>query len=112
MTYYGASSAAPSTSSDVRSLPQRIFSDAMSPTFNLTTGTAYSNFTVAIPSTKNLVKVEDVESSYADITSTYNLSGSLTSILDYYGNSVSYKIYTATYAYPYSPSHTHRITTS
>lgn len=112
ITYYGVSSSAPTTSSAVRSLPQRIFSDSMAPTFNLTTGTINSNFTIAIPSTKNLVKVEDVESSNADVTSTYILSVSLTSISDYYGNSVSYKVYTASYALPYSPSHTHRITTS
>jgi len=112
ITYFGASSTAPVTSSDVRSLPQRIFSDSMLPTFDLITGTSFGDFTIAIPATKNLVQVQDVESSFANITSTYVLSVSLTSISDYYGNSVSYKVYTASYALPYSPSHTHRITTS
>ena len=110
MIFYGASASAPSTSAQVRSLPDRIFIDTGSNPFNLNSGVLYVNFTVAMPSTSTITNVTDIEALGATITSQYVLNSGLTGILDYAGNTANYNVYTMTQGGTYDENHRHRVT--
>ena len=108
LIFNGPSAAVPSTSGNVRAL-SRVF--ATTPPFNLLTGTTYNNFTVAMPATKTLVQVLDLDALNANITANYVSGLNTFNVNDYAGNPVSYKVYTMTNAIPYSDgSHRHNIT--
>jgi hypothetical protein len=112
--FYGPTGFAPTTSSHVRSLPSRALSintttEPINP-FTFVTGTVYKDFTIAMPDPRVLSSVKDVESSNADITSEYVLSG-LTGIQDFAGATSVYKVYIYSPSIPYQPSsHTHSVT--
>lgn len=80
--------------------------------FTLNTGSTATIHVIAIPSTKNLSSVIDLDALNANITNSYVLSGTLTIVPDGGGNSVSYKVYILTIAVPYSSNHRHSITIS
>lgn len=108
MIFYGTASSVPSTSGDVRSLPNRILTDGSNP-FILSNGSVETNFSVALPSPSTISYVEDVNTN-ADITGNYVLD---TFDVDDFGTtSTSYNVYTMTIAIPYDavPPHTHQIT--
>lgn len=105
--FYGPSNDAPVTSSDIRSLSGKVFTDYSNP-FNLETGTTYRNFTVALPLSLSVTEVLDLDALNANITANYVLSN--INIEDQGGNSTSYKVYTMTNAIPYTENHRHRIT--
>ncbi len=108
LIFNGPSASVPSTSANVRAL-SRVF--VTSPPFNLLTGTTYNNFTVAMPATKTLLQVLDLDALSANITANYVAGLSTFNVNDYAGNPVSYKVYTMTNAIPYSDgSHRHNIT--
>ena len=107
LIFYGPSSAVPTTSSDIRALGTRIFTDGSNP-FNLLTGTTQINFTAAMPATLSLSSVVDLDALNADITGNYVLS--TFNVVDSYGTNVSYRNYTMTNATPYGTSHRHQIT--
>lgn len=96
---------APTTGSDARAL-----SYSYSNTFTLNTGSISLYQVIAIPSTKSLVSVIDADALNANITSSYVLSGTITTVPDGGGNSVSYKVYIQELATPYSSSHAHNVT--
>jgi hypothetical protein len=103
--FYGATNSVPSSSSDVRNLSNRIFTDGSNP-FILNTGDVYNNFTIALPTT--ISQVLDLDALSVNITSSYILN-TLT-VQDFYGTNVSYNVYTMTNAIAYSDSHRHQIT--
>ncbi len=105
--FFGSSATAPTVSADVRALPSSNFANVNS--FTLVTGTTHTNFTFAIPATKNLVSVVDTTNSNATITSSYILQG-LNQVADASGTLVAYKVYTLTTAVPYATSANHVIT--
>ncbi len=108
LIFNGPSAAIPSTSANVRAL-DRVF--VTSPPFNLLTGTTYNNFTVAMPATRSLVQVLDLDALNANITTNYVAELSTFNVDDYAGTPVSYKVYTMTNAIPYTDgSHRHQIT--
>ena len=109
MIFYGTASSTPSTSGDVRLLPNRIFRDGVNP-FILSNGSVETKFSVALPSPLTISLVEDVNSSYANITSEYVLS--TFNVDDFATISTTYNVYTMTIAVPYDavPPHTHQIT--
>lgn len=109
MIFYGTASSTPLTSGDVRSLPNRIFRDGANP-FILSNGSVETKFSVALPSPSTISLVEDVNSSYANITSEYVLS--TFNVDDFATISTTYNVYTMTIAVPYDavPPHTHQIT--
>ena len=107
--FYGPTSSIPLSSSDVRLLPNRIFTDGSNP-FNLSTGNVERNFTVAMPSTLSISEVKDLDALNVIITNNYVLN--TFNVLDFYGTNTSYKVYTMTNAVAYSdlPTHRHQIT--
>jgi hypothetical protein len=108
MIFYGTASSVPSTTGDVRSLPNRILTDGENP-FILNNGSVENHFSVALPSPLTISYVEDVNTN-ADITSNYVLD---TFDVDDFGTtSTSYNVYTMTTAIPYDalPPHSHKIT--
>ena len=108
--FYGPSSAAPTTSANVRALGNKSFTSSLSNPFNLLTGTTYNIFTVAMPATLSITSVVDLDALNADITASYILS--TFNVQDAYGTNVSYKVYTMTNATPYGTSHRHQTTRS
>ena len=105
--FYGPVSSSPTTSSDVRGLPNVRFTDAANP-FNLDTGSVQRIFSVAMPSTLSVTEVLDLDALNANITANYVLS--TLDVEDGGGNLVSYHVYTMSNAIPYTSNHRHRIT--
>ena len=112
MIFYGPTAGAPSSSANVRSLTNRIFTDGSNP-FILSTGTVYKDFVVAMPGTSSITQVLDLTVSGANITSSYVINTGLTAIGDYAGiTSTSYNVYTMTNSIPYTENHEHQVTRS
>lgn len=105
--FYGPSSSAPTTSSDVRALSSKIFTDGSNP-FTLNTGNTNVNFTAAMPATLSISSVVDLDALNAVITNSY--VSSTFNVNDAGGTAVSYKVYTMTIASPYASNHRHQIT--
>jgi hypothetical protein len=105
----------PGTSTAVRSLPNRIFTDGSNP-FNLETGTVERCFSVAMPATLSISNVTDLDALNANLTSNYILT--VFNVQDAAGTNVSYNVYTMTNATPYTEggtpagNHRHQITRS
>lgn len=108
--FYGPTSSIPTNSAEVRALPSTRFNSASS-TFELNTGAVEVNYAVALPPSKSISQVIDLDALNADITSEYVSQGT-TSVLDAGGSSVNYTLYVMTQAVPYSSNHRHRITLS
>jgi len=107
LIFYGPSSSAPTTSSNVRALPSRLFTTGNN-TFTLNTGSTEVNFTVAIPSTESISEVIDLDALNANITSQY--VNNAFNVDDAGGTAVSYNVYTMTQATAYSSNHRHQVT--
>lgn len=107
LIFYGPTSATPTTSSAVRNLSSRIFTDGSNP-FTLNTATTEKIFSAAMPSTLNISEVLDLDALNANITSNY--VNSSVSVANYTGDTSSYNVYTMTNAIPYTSSHRHQIT--
>ena len=105
--FYGSTSSIPTTSGDVRSSTNKIFTDGSNP-FTLNTGTTYNNFVVAIPSVLNITEVLDIDALSVNITDSYIIN--TFNVLDFIGTNVSYDVHTMTNAIPYSSNHRHQIT--
>ncbi len=105
--FYGPTSSAPTTSADVRSLPNSRFSSAGN-TFTLNTGSTEVNFSVAMPSTESITQVIDLDALNANITAEY--VNNPFNVDDGGGTPVLYNVYTMTIAVPYSSDHRHQVT--
>jgi hypothetical protein len=105
--FYGPTSSTPVTSSDVRALSNKVFTDSANP-FNLNTGNVYRHFVAAFPASMSIVEVLDLDALNANITANYLLTN--IDIEDGGGTLTSYKVYTMTNAIPYTDDHRHRIT--
>ena len=107
LIFYGPSSSAPTISSEVRNLSDRILSDGSNP-FILNTGMTDRFFNVVLPSTLSVTEVLDLDA--LNINYTLQYASSPISILDYIGTSTAYNLYTMPLAVPYSDqSHRHQI---
>jgi len=109
--FYGTGSAAPTTSADVRSLPNKVFTTTANP-FTLNTGATNRFFTVALP-TRNtshdaITSVTDTDALGADITANY--VNSAFSVGDGGGVNSTYNVYTMEVATPYAADHRHIVT--
>jgi hypothetical protein len=105
--WYGPVSSVPTTSTDVRSISNKIFTDGANP-ITLDTGTTNKNFSVAMPSNKTITSVYDVTALNTDITASY--INNPFNVNNAGGVPTSYNVYTMSNAVPYSPKHDHSIT--
>lgn len=105
--FYGPSASSPASSADVRSLGTKVFTDSSNP-FNLNTGTVYSNFAVAMPSSLSITEVIDLDALNANITNNYTLN--TFDVQDGGGASSAYDVYVMTNAISYTSNHRHRVT--
>ena len=111
--FYGPTGSAPTTSSNVRSLPNRQFTTTLANPFEFLTGTVHKDFTVALPSPRTVTALTDIESSNASILGGlgYNLSAGLTGIQDFAGITTAYNVYIFSPAVAYTDAaHTHLVT--
>jgi len=109
--FYGTASAAPTTSANVRSLGNKVFTTTGDP-FNLLTGITDRFFVVALPTRETshdtISSVTDTSALNANITTSY--VNSPFGVEDGGGVSSTYNVYTMEIATPYSPTeHTHSV---
>lgn len=104
LIFYGPTSSVPTNSSQVRSLPNRIFINGSNP-FTLNTGNVYSNFVVSTPQSVTSLSVLDTSTNVV-----ITMNSTTFSVADYYGTLSTYKIFSATQAVPYTSSHPYQIT--
>ena len=97
MIFYGSTNVMPTTSANIRALPNRLF--------NIGTNKI---FVVAVPSTKQIDLVFDENAMFADITRTY--VGSNMMVSDAGGLETEYNTYIMENAIPYTRNHKHKIT--
>lgn len=105
MIFFGPSASVPTTSTGIRSLPDRIFTDSFNPSI-LNTGNVYSTFIFSLPATFKISTVYDLDSTNASMP----YSSKLLDVMDFDQILVSYKIYSTTQAVPYTSNHKHQIT--
>ena len=106
--FWGPVATASTTSAHIRALGSSAL-DNSSTAFTLATGSTHSIYEIAIPDTRTLVSVIDVDALNLNVTSNYVLTG-LTTIKDIAGDDHTYKVYRMTNASPYSTNHNHNIT--
>lgn len=106
--FYGPTNVNPTTSAQIRALPNNR-PDCASTSFSLITGTIEKIFVIAIPSTKTLVSVFDATAGFF-ITGTF--TSSTFNVNDAGGTPISYNIYRLNNAVPYTTSHTFNIITT
>jgi hypothetical protein len=106
LIFFGDASSTPTASSDIRALPSRIFSDAVSKQI-LNTGNTNRKFIFAIPS-GSVTEVLDLDALNANITNNYILSQM--QVDDAAGTSSSYNVYLMTNSIPYTNNHRHQVT--
>ncbi len=104
--FYGSKGSVPTMSGDIRTLDNMLFTDSLD-TFILNTGTTYSKFVVAIPSTLNITEVLDIDALNVNITNSYIIN--TFNISDFIGTNVSYNVYTMVNSIPYNFNHRHQI---
>ena len=109
LIFCGPVAVTPTDSVGVRALTTRYFADSTSNPFILNTGNVYNRFTAAMPATKTISLVMDLEVN-ANVTPAYTGGLSTFNVNTYSGDSVSYKVYTMNPAIPYDYSHRHQIT--
>jgi hypothetical protein len=109
LIFYGPTSGTPSTSTAVRNLSSRIFSDENNP-FILNTLTTQKIFSAAMPLALSISEVLDLDALNANITANY--VNSSVSVANYTGDTSSYNVYIMTNAIPYSSNHRHQITST
>lgn len=109
--FYGAVASSPTNSAQVRALPTGEFQTGNSNVFNLNTGTTLTKFVVALPPSRTITSVIDLDNLNANITSSYVLTGTV-SVLDAGGTSRVYNIYEMNVGSPYPSNARHQITTA
>lgn len=108
--FFAPVSVIPTTSAQVRAFVGTSIFNTGTTTFTLNTGTTEVNFMFAIPATRNLTSVIDLDAANANLTSSYLLT--TFNVDDANSVGVSYKVYSLTIAVPYSTNHRHQITIS
>lgn len=85
-------------------------SSSFSNTFNLMTGTTNKIMVIAVPYTKSLVSVIDLDAFSTDVTDDYVEYSTITKINDAIGVPVSYKVYVMNNASAYPTDNRHQVT--
>lgn len=113
LIFYGPTTSVPTNSAAVRALGSKMLTTGANP-FNLETGTTQRIFTVAVPNSKSITQVLDLDALNLNITANYILN--TFAVNNYAGTAETYKVYTMTNATPYSNggtppgNHRHQIT--
>ena len=107
MIFYGNTDSIPTTSLDIRNLPNRIFNSGTVELI-LETGNINKIFVVAVPVSKEIDLILDENAMFADITRTY--IGSTMMVSDAGGLEIEYNVYIMANAIPYTRNHNHKIT--
>ena len=105
--FYGPTGGVPSSSANVRSVPNRVFQDTS--VFTLNTGTVYTKFVVAMPSPYTILSV--FQGAF-DQTAAYTDNLQVLNVEDYAGNTLSYNVYTASVGTPFDPAENQTVTRS
>lgn len=110
--FYGPTSTTPTNSSEVRSLTTTEFQTANVNSFCLNTGDALTKFVVALPPSRTIASVFDLDSLNANITSEYICLGKI-NVNDGGGSGTirEYNLYEMNVGSSYSSNHRHEITT-
>lgn len=113
LRFYGFAASTPTTSAQVRGLPQSEFQTANVNIFELNTGAVLTKFVVALPPSRTISQVIDLDALNANITSIYIFQGTIT-VNDGggTGDPQTYNLYEANIGAPYSANHRHQITTA
>lgn len=106
--FYGATSATPTTSAQVRALPQNGFYSGAT-NLILNTGSTLIKFGVALPPGSTITAAIDLDASNANVN--YVLVGTI-NVTDAAGALRVYNYYEANIASPYSSNHRHQISIS
>lgn len=109
LIFCGPVATTPTNSAGVRALTTRYFADSTNNPFILNTGNVFNRFTAAMPNTKTISLVMDLEVN-ANLTPTYASGLATFNVNSYSGDPVSYKVYTMNPAIAYTFSHRHQIT--
>ena len=109
--FYGANAATPTNSAEVRALSSSDFQTSNGNTFNLATGSTLTKFVIALPPSRTISNVIDLDALSADITASYVLLSTM-EVLDAGGVSQTYNLYEMNIGAPYAASHNHQITTA
>jgi hypothetical protein len=102
---FGPINGLPSTGDLLKAITDNSFSNS----FTLNTGTTHKTMAIAIPSTKTLVSVIDLNNGF-NITSSYEYTSDITTLPDGGGVQVSYKVYVLNIASTYAVNHKHKVT--
>ena len=110
--FYGPNATTPTNSAQVRGLPSHAFQTSNVNIFTLNTGNALTKFVVALPPSRTITEVIDIDALNANITSQYVLVGTIT-VNDGGGSGDprTYNLYEMNIGTPYSANHRHKITT-
>jgi hypothetical protein len=108
--FFGASASTPINNTQVRALTDFEFQTANANTFILNTGDTLTKFIVALPPSRTISSVVDLDALNAVITSEYILIGPVI-VIDAGGTNRSYNLYEMNIGAPYSSNHRHQITT-
>ena len=95
----------PTIGTDIRTLDY-----SYDETFILQTGNTSLYQVIAVPTTREIVSVIDLDAASLDITTAYLLSGSILRVPDGGGTLIDYNVYLSQTALPYSFSHQHSVT--
>lgn len=113
LRFYGANASSVTNSSQVRALSTNAFQATNTDTFNLNTGSVLTKFIVALPPSRTISQVIDLDALNANITSSYVLQGTVSvNTGGGSGSAVLYNVYEMNIGAPYSSSHRHQITTA
>ena len=103
---YGSFSTIPTDGVVIKANGTSTFSN----TFTLNTGSVNKFMVIAIPATKTLYSVIDIDALGTDLTAQYVLDTNITTLKDGGGNDVTYKVYRLSLATPYNADHKHNVT--
>jgi len=107
MIFYGSTENVPSTTNEIRGLSGRIFNEDAK-VINLQTGSNNSVFVLAIPESRNIISVFDINAMNIELTNSYHVIDM--NIEDAGGFETAYNVYIMKNAIPYYKNHNHVIT--
>lgn len=111
--FFGPTASTPASSAQVRSLCQEAFQTSNVNTFCLDTDNVENKYVVALPPSRTITEVIDLDALNANITTEYVFQGTISvNTGGGSGAAVNYNLYEMNLGAPYSDNHRHQITTA